>query len=117
MAAKNNKNQPATKADLERFSTKLELKQVKKVLWHQILRVEEKVENVGEGLKRVEEKLTNKIDGIVIKLDRIANQLDGFVGRVDTLTDENEVGAGQIYEIRQEIKGHEKRISKLESSN
>ena len=86
-----------------------------RILRTEILRVEEKVEKVEDGLKRVEEKLTNKMDGLVAKLDKISNQLDGFVGRVDDLTNDNLIGTDQIHQIHKEIKDHEKRIKQLES--
>ena len=97
-ATKDDLKKFATKDDLKNFATKTELKKTERVLRAEILRVEEKVENVEDGLRRVEKKLTDKIDGIEVKLDRISNQLDGFVGRVDNLTVDN----------------HEERITRLE---
>ena len=103
----------ATKADIDRLeksikksATKTELKKTERVLRVEILRVEEKVENVEESQKRVE-----------VKLDKISDQLDGFVGRVDDLTNDNEIGADQIHELRKDVADHEKRLTKLESSN
>ncbi len=113
MVKKSNNIQVATKADivrleisLKKFATNTNLKSVEKSLRREILRVEGKVENVEESQKRVESKL-----------DKISNQLDGFVGRVDDLTNDNEIGADQIHSLREDVKGHEKRIAKLESAN
>lgn len=115
-------NQPATKLDITALN--VELKKTERVLRNEILRVEERVENVEDGMKRlegkvdgIEKRLGDKIDGIEVKLDRIANQLDGFVGRVDDLTNDNEIGTDQIHLLRETSKDHEKRIAKLESVN
>lgn len=100
----------ATKSDLNKA-----VKSSERLLRAEILRVEEKVENVEEGLKRVEEKLSNKIDGIEVKLDKISSQLDGFVGRVDDLTNDNVIGTDQVHRLYEDVKDHEKRITVLES--
>lgn len=100
----------ATKTDLNKA-----VKSSERLLRAEILKVEEKVENVDEGMERLEKKLGDKIDGIEVKLDRIANQLDGFVGRVDDLTNDNEIGADQIHRLREDAKHLETRVSKLEA--
>jgi len=100
----------ATKVDLNKA-----VKNSGRILRAEILRVEEKVENVEEGLKRIEDKLTGKMDGLEAKLDKISDQLDGFVGRVDDLTNDNEIGTDQIHRLHEDVKDHEKRIIKLES--
>lgn len=60
--------------------------------------------------------LKTDIQGLDKKLDRLQNTLDGFVGRVDDLTIENQVGTNQITELREQVEGHEGRITRLESS-
>ena len=113
---KSSVNDPATKADVNKT-----VKSSEKVLRAEILRVEERLERVegrlGNRIDGTEKKLGDKIDGVEVKLDKISNQLDGFVGRVDDLTNENEIGADQIHRLREDVKGHEKRIAKLESPN
>ncbi len=94
-----------TKDDLKRFATKTELKRVEKVLRQEILRVEEKVENVEEGQ-----------EDIKVSLVKIQNTLDGFVGTVDNLRTDNVVGAHHTRELQVQVKEHEKRIKRLESS-
>ena len=76
-----------------------EIKTTEKKLRTEILRVEEKVETLQEG----QEKMTSS-------LTRLQNTLDGFVGTVDELRNENIVDAHQIKE-------HDVRITKLESSS
>ena len=104
MTVKSNSNNPATKSDIRGLRS--EFKRTEKSLRGELLRVEEKVENVEESQKRTE-----------VILNKISNQLDGFVGRVDDLTNENEIGGDQIHELRKTAKDHEKRITKLETSN
>ena len=83
------KNSVATKADL---------KNVEKNIRGEILKVEERVENLEEGQKRIE-----------ATLNKVSIQLDGFVGKVEALEQENLLGTDQY-------RDHEKRISKLESA-
>lgn len=107
-------NALVTKSDLDtalkNYATKSDLnktvKSTERVLRAEILRVEERVENVEESQKRTE-----------VILNKISNQLDGFVGRVDDLTNDNEIGTDQIHELRKTAKDHEKRITKLETPN
>ncbi|OGH17223.1 MAG: hypothetical protein A3C30_01265 [Candidatus Levybacteria bacterium RIFCSPHIGHO2_02_FULL_40_18] len=101
-------NNPATIADVNKA-----VKGSEKVLGTEILRVEERVENLEEGQKRLE----GKVDKMGSTIEKISNQLDGFVGRVDDLTNDNEIGTDQIHELRETAKDHEKRIAKLESPN
>lgn len=101
---KSDLSKQSTKADIKNLDTKLS--GVKKTLWREVLSVGEKVEN-----------LEGKMDRMEGKLDKISTQLDGFVGRVQSLTDDNEVDAEQTRRIRVQIDNHEKRITKLESSN
>jgi len=117
MSDKSDKNNIAIKEDLKKLASRTELKKVERNLRTEILRVEVKVENVEEGLKRVEKTLGDKMDGIEVKIDRIANQLDGFVGRVDDLTADNEVGAHHTRELQAQVRNHEKRITKVESTH
>lgn len=94
-----------TKDDLKKFekSLRAEFKKSDKSLRGEILRVEEKVENLEEGQKRIE-----------ATVNRTASILDGFVGRVDNLTADNEVGANQTRDLRVQVDDHERRISRLE---
>lgn len=101
MTKKSSASDLATKADLNKA-----VKSSERIVRAEILRVEERVENVEESQKRME-----------ATLNKISIQLDGFVSRVDDLTNENEIGADQIHRLREDVKDHEKRIAKLESSN
>ena len=111
----------ATKADVK------DLKVDTKFLRQEILKVEERVENLEEGQHRLEKKidgvehrLEKKIDGVeqVLgeKMDKIMNTLVGFVGTVDDLRVDDEVGTHHTREIRIQVDDHEKRIVSLESS-
>lgn len=117
MAKTTTSNQPLKKTGLDtalnKYATKSDLKKTERILRAEILKVEEKVENVEDGLKRVEEK----VDKMGTTIEKISNQLDGFVGRVDDLTNDNEIGTDQIHDLREDMKEHEKRIAKLESAN
>lgn len=53
-------DKPATKGDLTNLVTKIEVKKTERILRAEVLRVEEKVENIEEGQKRMETTL-NKI--------------------------------------------------------
>lgn len=99
-------NNVVTRADIDRLEKstkkdiqglKSDIKKTEKNLRIEILKVEERVENIEESQKRTE-----------ATLNKISIQLDGFVGVVDDLRTDNIVGANQI-------RDHEKRISKLES--
>ena len=72
-------------------------------------KLEKRMDSKLDGL---EKRMDSKFDGLEkrmdSKFDKLMNTLDGFVGRVDDLTTENVIGANQV-------KDHEKRISKLES--
>ena len=93
----------ATKDDFKKYSTKTDLKRVEKSLRGEILRVEERVENLEEGQKRIE-----------ATVNRTANTLDAFLGRLDNLETDNEVGANQTRDLRVQVDNHEERISRLE---
>ena len=86
-------------------SLKTEFKKTERVLRQEILKVEEKTEELADGQKKLD-----------VKLSRIENTLDGFVGTVDNLRIENEVGANQIRDLRELANDHETRITKLEST-
>lgn len=102
----------ATKADIQRleqdmkrFATKAdvtvlrgEFKRTEKSLRGEILRVEEKVENLEEGQQEIKASLV-----------KLQNTLDRFVGTVDDLRTDNQVGAHQVREL-------DVRVTKLESS-
>ena len=89
---------PATIADVNKT-----VKSSEKVLRTEILRIEERLEGV-------EEKLSTKID-------KVLTAISNFAGRVDNLETENEIGTGQIHELRDVIKDHTEKIAKLESVN
>src|SRR3990170_8103006 len=78
------------------------------------------VQRLDAKIDGVEKRLDAKIDklekGLGGKLDKLQNTLDGFVGRVDNLTIENQVGANQMRELREQVVDHEGRIKTLESS-
>src|SRR3989338_11416653 len=98
----------ATKEDIKGLRTELksELKLGSKSIRREILKVEERVENLEEGQKRIE-----------AVLGKMAKTLDGFVGRVDDLTVDNEVGTHQTRELEIKVDDHEKRLKNLESSH
>ncbi len=95
----------ATKQDLKKFALKTDLRKVEKSLRHEILKVEERVENIEE-----------KVDKVDKKLDRIEIKLDGFVGNVETLREENAAGVIQYRRHEERLKNHEERITTLEST-
>lgn len=99
MAKTSSVNDFATKADLNKA-----VKSSERILRAEILRVEERVENIEESQKRME-----------TTLNKISNQMDGFVGRVDDLTNDNVIGTDQMHRLHENVKGHEERITKLES--
>lgn len=107
-------NHLATKDDLKKLATKTEIKQVEKTLRKEILRVEERVEAVQDGLKEFKKEIEGKVSGIDAKLDKLQNTLDGFVGTVDTLRTGQEIGTYQLSELKNKVDNHEKRISHLE---
>ena len=113
MSDKSDKNNIATKEDIKKLASRTELRTVERNLRTEILRVEAKVENVEERLKKVE----TKVDTVDVKLDRLQNTLDGFVGRIDDLTADNEVGAHHTRELQAQVRNHEKRIKKVESTH
>ena len=94
--------QVATKKDIR--GLRIDFKKTDKSLRAEILKVDERVENIKESQKRVEKKL-----------DKIAITLDGFVGRVDNLTADNQVGIHHTRELRLQVDDQEKRIKNLES--
>ena len=102
----NNQNSVLSAINKLGKSFRTELKKLEKTIRVEMLKIEKRVETLEEGQKRTEGKI-----------DKISNQLDGFVGRVDDLTNDNEIGADQIHRLREDVKDHEKRIAKLESTN
>ena len=105
MLKQNSLTQPATKGDLNREikGLRAEVKRGDRALRQEILRVEEKVENLEEGQKRIE-----------ATVNRTANTLDAFLGRLDNLEIDNKVGANQTKDLRIQVDDHEERISRLE---
>lgn len=93
------------KLDIKVSATRSDLKRTKSVLWQELLKVEGRLEGVEEGQK-----------GLDLKLDRIQNTLDGFVGTVDDLRKENTAGADLIEEVEIKVVDHEKRIANLEAA-
>ena len=106
----------ATKDDLKKLEqyVKAEFRGTKvdnKSLRQEILKVEERVENLEEGQKRLE----NKLDSLEGKFDKMINTLDGIAGAVDDLRTENSVGTHQIRELNLKTEDHEERIKRLKS--
>ncbi len=103
-------NNVATKNDIQGLRS--DFKSSKKSLFGQMLKLEEKIENVedrlGEKIEKAEVKLETKID-------KLLTEVSNFAGRVETLEKENELGADQIHRVREDIKDHKKRITRLES--
>jgi len=105
MPKKSTQNNLATKTDLKKLATKIDLKglrselrSTKKSLWHEILRVEESLEN----------KIDKNKDDLMIKLD-------GIAGALDDLRTDNKVGTKHTRELRVQVDNHEARITTLES--
>ncbi|MBI2442683.1 MAG: hypothetical protein HYV40_02100 [Candidatus Levybacteria bacterium] len=71
----------------------------------EILRVEERVENLEEGQEDIKGKLV-----------KLQNTMDKFVAGVDDLRTDNVVGAHHTRELELKAADHEKRIKQLESS-
>lgn len=109
-----NDTKVATKADIK------DLKSDSKSIRSELLRVEEKVEDVQDEIKAHRTENKNDIKelrtGMTDKLDKIANTLDGFVGRVDNLTVDNEVGAHHTRELELKVAALERRVKQLESA-
>lgn len=82
------------------LATKTDLKKVEKSLRAELLRLEEKVENVDENAKKYR--------------DDILKKLDGVMGELQTMRDENTIGTYQTRELREQADDHEKRIVHLE---
>src|SRR3989338_5768311 len=80
-----------------------ELKKTERVLRNEILKVDQRVENLEDGQKRLE-----------TKVDNLEITLDGFVGKVDNLVKENVVGADQYRKHDVRLDNHETRITKIE---
>ena|SRR3989344_513619 len=81
------------------ISLRSEIRMGDKLLRREMLKIEERVENIEER----QGEMNKKLDNIDIKLD-------GFVGKVDNLVTENVLGTNQLED-------HEERISKLEQSS
>ena len=90
--------------ELAKFATKEDLKNVERTLRSDMLRLEERIENLEEGQKT-----------ILAILVQIQNTLDGFVKGVDDLRTENAIGIYQIKELQIRADDHEKRLTHLES--
>ena len=107
----------ATKKDIK--DVRADLKQTEKSLRAEILRVEEKVENLEDGQKdikqhlnvfenTIETRLTAIEQKLDAKFDKVMTVLDKFVETVDDLRTDNTVGAEQIRDL-------DIRVTKLES--
>lgn len=115
-ATKDDLKKFATKDDLKKFAANKDLKKTEKNLRAEILKVEERVENLEEGQKRIEVRLESVESGHKSILSHMKEQHDevmtavsNFAGRVEDLEEENSLGTKQ-YE------NHEKRISKLDTT-
>lgn len=127
MTKKSKANEPATKKDLDKLATKIDLKKLrsefvgfrsetrstKKSLFGQMLKLEEKVEQVEEKLEKTEDRLSEQMRN---QHDEVMTTLSNFGGRVTTLEDENTIGAEHTRQLRVEAGDHEKRITRLESA-
>ena len=91
--------QPVTKKDFLLLRT--EFKVTKKSLFSQILTLEEKIEKVDDKNKKYK-------DEILTGLDKVMNELQ-------TMREEDAAGTLQLLRLREDVDGHEKRLSKLES--
>lgn len=99
--------QPVTKKDLSVLkkdvsSFRSEFKSTKKSIFEQMLGLEEKIEKVDEKLDQ--------------KFDRVMTTLDGIAKGVADLQEENAAGTLQYRRLRNDVDGHEKRITRLEST-
>jgi len=104
----------ATKADVTNLRT--ELKSESKSIRGEILRVEEKMENIEEEIKELRSESTAEFKKLDNKLDKLLNTLDGFVGTVDDLRTDNTVGTHHTRELQINVDEHEKRLKQIESS-
>ncbi len=100
----------ATKTDIKSLRTELkadirDLKSDVKVIRRDSLKIEERLENVEDGIKDIK-----------VILGKMSNTLDGFVGRVDDLTVDNEVGTHQTRELEVKVEDLDKRVTQIESS-
>ena len=93
--------------DTSKFATKSDIKDLQsklKYIGGDILKVEERVENLEEGQQRIE-----------TKLDNLQNSIDKFVGIVDDLRTDNTIGTQQTRDLQIKIQYHEERLVHLES--
>ena len=114
MVKKLNRDQAATKADIDRledslkkFAAKTDLKRTERVLRTEILRVEERI-------KKTEDKLLNKMDELN---DKMMTNFDKAFKILDNLRDDNSVGTEHTGGLRVQVDNHEKRIAELESAS
>ena len=120
MSSKSNNSQSTIISEIRKVeeALKSELKQTEKVLRAELKRgdrvLRDEILKVEENLEKVEEKLIKKMDE---QHDEVMTNVSNFAGRVETLETENEIGADQIHRLREDVKNHEKRIAKLESTN
>lgn len=89
-----------TKKDLENLVTKEELKMLEIRLGLNFDEKFEEMDGKGRGYR-----------------DDVLNGLDKVMKELEAIWEDNEVGTHQVRELREEVDGHEKRITKLESSN
>ncbi len=105
----------ATKKDIKDLKAELksEFRLEFKSVRGEILKVEERTENVEDGIKEL--KADNQ--QLNAKLDKLQNTMDKFVGRVDDLSVDNEVGTHHTRELELKVDDHEKRLKIIESSS
>src|SRR3972149_8461411 len=99
--------QVATKKDIQLLRN--DSKKSEKAIRAEVLKVEERVENLDEGQKKLHNGQIGLEKRLGDKIDNLTNIVLDFISRVKTLEDENALGVEQYGD-------HEKRISKLEAS-
>lgn len=107
---KQSSKQLATKKDIQVLRS--EFKSTKKSLFGQMLKLEEKVENVDEKLEKTKDEL---LEHMKKQHNEVMTAVSNFAGRVETLEDENTLGTDRYSELDKKATDHEKRITRLES--
>lgn len=85
------------KSDSSKNATKGDLELLEKSLRGELLRLEERVEGNAKQYR-----------------DEILTKLDGVMGELKTIREETSIGAHQVFDLQEQVDGHEKRIIRLE---